>query len=51
VYTYKILLNKDREGGFIVTVPTLPGCITYGDDVEEAIKMVKEAIELFLEEF
>jgi predicted RNase H-like HicB family nuclease len=48
-HTYKILLNKD-EDGYMVTVPALPGCITQGDTVEEALVMAKEAIELYLEE-
>ena len=43
MYTYKMLLHKDHEGGFMVTVPALPGCITYGSDVEEATTMTKEA--------
>jgi len=30
-------------------VPSLPGCVTYGEGVEEAIDMAKEAIELYLE--
>ena len=50
MYTYKIHLHKEEEGGFRVTVPALPGCITYGDDVDEAIAMAKEAIELYVEE-
>ncbi len=50
MYTYKIHLHKEPEGGFTVTVPALPGCITYGDDVDEAIAMAKEAIELYVEE-
>ena len=50
MYTYKILLHKDNEGGFMVTVPALPGCITYGSDIGEATTMAKEAIELYLEE-
>ena len=50
MYTYKIYLHKEPEGGFTVTVPALPGCITYGDDVDEAIAMAKEAIELYVEE-
>lgn len=50
MYTYKILLHKEAEGGFTVSVPTLPGCITYGEDLDEAINMAKEAIELYLEE-
>ncbi len=49
MYTYKILLHKEPEGGFTVTVPALPGCITYGEDVDEAIAMAKEAIELYIE--
>lgn len=47
--SYRILLRKEPEGGYTVTVPTLPGCITYGDDVTEAIEMAKEAIALYLE--
>jgi predicted RNase H-like HicB family nuclease len=48
MYTYKILLLKEGEGGFMVTVPGLPGCITQGDDLEEATAMAKEAIELYI---
>ncbi len=48
--TYKILLQKEPEGGFTVTVPALPGCITYGENIDEAIAMAKEAIELYIEE-
>ena len=48
--TYKILLHKEVDGGFTATVPVLPGCITYGEDVDDAIKMAKEAIELYIEE-
>ncbi|MFM7487973.1 MAG: type II toxin-antitoxin system HicB family antitoxin [Cytophagales bacterium] len=47
--TYRVLLNKEPEGGFTVSVPTLSGCITYGDTMEEAVANVKEAIELYLE--
>ena len=46
---YKILLRKEPEGGYTVIVPTLPGCITYGDTVEEAIEMAKEAIAGYIE--
>ena len=50
IHTYKILLNKEPEGQYTVTVPALPGCITYGDNVEHAIEMAKEAVELYIEE-
>ena len=49
-YTYRIMLHPEPEGGFTVNVPALPGCITYGEDVDEAISMAKEAIELYIEE-
>ena len=47
---YTVLLTPDEEsGGFVVTVPALPGCVTQGDTVEEAKAMAKEAIELTLD--
>jgi antitoxin HicB len=49
-YTYKILLHKEPEGGFTVTVPALPGCITYGEDIDDAMAMAKDAVELYIEE-
>lgn len=48
-HTYRILLNKEPEGGYTVNVPALPGCITYGETVDESITMAKEAIALYLE--
>ncbi len=50
MYTYKILLQKETEGGFTVMVPALPGCITYGEDIDEAKLMAKEAVEQYIEE-
>lgn len=47
--SYRVLLRKEPEGGYTVIVPSLPGCVTYGDTVEEAIEMAKEAIELYIE--
>ncbi len=50
LHTYKILLNKEPEGQYTATVPALPGCITFGENIEHAIEMAKEAIELYIEE-
>ena len=47
--SYRILLRKEPEGGYTVTVPSLPGCVTYGDTIEQAIEMAREAIELYIE--
>lgn len=49
-YNYKLLLRKEPVGGYTVIVPALPGCITYGEDVDEAITMAREAIELYIQE-
>ena len=50
MYTYKIHLHKEPKGGYTAFVPIMPGCISYGEDVYEAITMAKEAIELYIEE-
>ena len=49
-YNYKLLFRKEPEGGYTVSVLALPGCITYGENVDEAVTMAKEAIELYIEE-
>ena len=45
----KIVLEPSNDGGFTVFVPTLPGCISEGESKEEAVKNIREAIELYLE--
>ncbi|MBI2145373.1 type II toxin-antitoxin system HicB family antitoxin [Candidatus Woesearchaeota archaeon] len=45
----KVVLEKQEEGGYTVYVPSLPGCISQGETREEALKNIKEAIELYLE--
>lgn len=49
VYTYTTFFEPAEEGGYVVTVPALPGCVTQGETFEEAKKMAREAIELYLE--
>ena len=46
---FKIVLEKSDEGGFTAYAPSLPGCISEGNTEEEALKNIKEAIELHLE--
>ena len=49
-YAFSILLDPDPETGtYTVTVPTLPGVVTQGDTIEEAIAMAKDAIRLHVE--
>ena len=44
-----IVLESQEEGGFTAYVPSLPGCVSQGETKEDAIKNIKEAIELYLE--
>ncbi len=46
--SFRIVLRPEPEGGYTVIVPTLPGCITYGETIEEAKRMAKDAIEAYL---
>ena len=41
-------LQPEPEGGYTITVPSLPGCISYGETFEKAIEMIKDAMEGWL---
>ena len=41
-------LQAEPEGGYTITVPSLPGCISYGETFEKAMEMIKDAIEGWL---
>jgi len=43
-YKYNIILRPEKEGGFTVLVPALPGCITYGETLSAAKRMAEDAI-------
>jgi predicted RNase H-like HicB family nuclease len=45
----QVVLEPSDEGGYTVYVPALPGCISEGENVDEALENIKEAIELYLE--
>ena len=47
--TLRIVLEPSEDGGYTVTVPSLPGCISEGENREDALKNIKEAIALYLE--
>lgn len=46
---YVVVLTPESEGGYSVVVPSLPGCFTEGDTVEEALAMARDAIAAFLD--
>ncbi len=47
--TYRIVLRKEPEGTYTAIVPALPGCITWGENIEHAMEMAKEAIIGYIE--
>lgn len=46
--TYRIILRKEPEGVYTAFVPSLPGCITWGNTIDEAISMAKEAVQGYI---
>ena len=45
----KVVLHPEQEGGYSVEVPSLPGCYSEGETVEESLANIREAIECYLE--
>ncbi|MEH2253420.1 MAG: type II toxin-antitoxin system HicB family antitoxin [Nostoc sp.] len=45
----KVVLEPSDEGGYTIFVPTLPGCISEGETIDEAVENIREAIQLYLE--
>jgi predicted RNase H-like HicB family nuclease len=46
---YRVLIEQDEDGVFVVEAPALPGCISQGMTRDEALTNIKEAIEAYLE--
>ena len=46
---YTVVLDRESDGGFVVYVPALPGCVSQGDNREEALANIREAINLYIE--
>jgi len=49
VFEFDVVILEDETGGFVAFVPALPGCHTQGDSLDEVLRNVREAIELYLE--
>jgi predicted RNase H-like HicB family nuclease len=45
---FTLVFNKEPEGGYTVEVLELPGCVSYGETIEEAKKMIKDAIKGYI---
>ncbi len=48
--SYAIIVDREADGGFVVSVPALPGCVSQGDTREEALHNIREAMELYIED-
>lgn len=49
MHEFNVVILEDEGGGYIALVPELPGCHTQGDSLDEVIRNIREAIELYLE--
>ena len=47
-YTVLIISGDPKEGGYWVKVPVLPGCVTQGETIEEALTNAREAVEAYI---
>jgi predicted RNase H-like HicB family nuclease len=47
---YTVVLQGENDGGYVATVPALPGCVSQGDSRAEALKNIEEAIDLYVED-
>ena len=47
---YTVILELESDGGCVVSVPALPGCVSQGDSRAEALSNIREAIELYIED-
>ncbi len=46
---YVVYLQAAEEGGYVVSCPSLPGCAAQGETIEEALAMIRDAIDLYIE--
>lgn len=42
-----VLFQEEKDGGFSVSIPSLPGCFSQGDNFEESMENIKEAVSLY----
>jgi len=50
ILEYPAIFNKEKKGGYNISFPDFPGCVTFGRDFEEAEQKAREVLELWIEE-
>ena len=48
-HRYTVILEREADGGYHASCPTLPGCHSQGDTLDEAVENIREAIGLYVE--
>ena len=46
---YTVVIRAGNEGGYVATVPALPGCVSQGRTRRQALRNIREAIEVYIE--
>jgi predicted RNase H-like HicB family nuclease len=47
---YTVILEQEPDGGYVASVPALPGCVSQGDTRDEVMKNIREAADLYIED-
>ena len=47
---YTVILEQEEDGGYVATVPALPGCVSQGDTRDEVMSNIREAADLYIED-
>ena len=47
---YTVVLEQEEDGGYVASVPALPGCVSQGDNRDQAMTNIREAIEAYVED-
>jgi len=48
--SYTVILERESDGGYVASVPALPGCVSQGDTRQEVLSNIREAIQLYIED-
>jgi predicted RNase H-like HicB family nuclease len=48
-YQRQVIIEPDETGGYVISCPSLPGCHSQGESIDEALENIRDAIELYIE--
>lgn len=48
-YQRQVIIEPDETGGYVISCPSLPGCHSQGETIDEALENIRDAIELYIE--